>query len=51
MCLVVLVMTYLIFFLPEVDHFENLGSQIGREEGVEVDVSFRMRETRRAAEE
>ena len=35
--------------LEEVDHFKYLGSQIGREGGVEIDVSFRVGEARRAA--
>ena len=35
--------------LEEVDHFKYLGSQIGRERGVEVDVSFMVGEARRAA--
>ena len=35
--------------LEEVDHFKYMGSQIGREGGVEVDISFRVGEARRAA--
>ena len=35
--------------LEEVDHFKYLGSQIGMEGGVEVDVSIRVGEARRAA--
>ena len=35
--------------LQKVDHFKYLGSQIGREGGVEVDVSFRVGEARMAA--
>ena len=35
--------------LEEVDHFEHLGSQIGREGGEEVVVSFRVGEAGRAA--
>ena len=33
--------------LEEVDHFKYFGSQIGREGGVEVDVSFRVGEARK----
>ena len=35
--------------MGEVDHFKYLGSQIGREGGVEVDVSFRVGEAKRVA--
>ena len=34
--------------LEEVEHFKYLGLQIGREEGVEVDVNLRVGEARRA---
>ena len=36
--------------LEEVTHFIYLRSQIGREGGVEVDVSFRVEEARRASD-
>ena len=35
--------------LEEMEHFKYLGSQIGREGGVEVHVSFRVGEAKRAA--